>query len=128
MARTRVRAVLLRFAGGGLGAVHVAWSDAQVPPIYTLDLLASNVALHLDLDPGFELRGHARGVEVSAAGTVHPRVSTVTRFLDAVRSANPGAVACSPADALDTLRVALACETAIASGRRVELQPAGKEA
>lgn len=119
-------AVLLRFVGGGLGAVHVAWSDAQKPPIYTLDVLAPDLALHLELDPTFELRGSAHGVEVSATGTVRPRISSVTRFLDAVRGADRSAVPCSPADALDTLRVALACETAIASGRRVSVRRAGR--
>jgi predicted dehydrogenase len=119
--------VLLRFAHGGLGAVHVAWSDAQVPPIYTLDVLAPKVALHLELDPSFKLRGQAYGLDVCATGSVHPRVSTVTRFLDAVRAGDPAAVACSPVQALETLRVALACEVAISTGRRVELQPAGEE-
>jgi len=114
-------AVLLRFAGGGIGAVHVAWSNAQEPPIYAIDVLAPDVALHLELDPAFELRGSAYGVDVSATGAVHPRISSVSRFLDAVRSADRGAVPCSPADALDTLRAALACEAAIASGQRVSV-------
>jgi myo-inositol 2-dehydrogenase / D-chiro-inositol 1-dehydrogenase len=114
-------AVLLRFAGGGLGAVHVAWNDAQRPPIYTLDVLAPDLALHLALDPAFDLRGRADGVEVLAKGAGHPRISSVSRFLDAVGSDDRGAVACSPADALGTLRVALACEAAIASGERVSV-------
>ena len=122
-------AVLLRFAAGGIGAIHVAWSNAGEPPLYTLDVLAPDLALHLDLDPAFELRGSAYGVEISATGTVPPRVSSVTRFLDAARGDDRGMVPCSPADALDTLQVALACETAITTGQRVNvgLQPTWKE-
>jgi predicted dehydrogenase len=118
-------AVLLRFESGGIGAIHVAWSGAQRPPIYTLDVLAADLALHLDLDPAFELHGHAQGTEIYATGIVHPRITSVTRFLDAVRSDDRDAVPCSPADALDTLKVALACETAIATGRRVSVCPDG---
>jgi myo-inositol 2-dehydrogenase / D-chiro-inositol 1-dehydrogenase len=117
--------VLLRFASGCLGAVHVAWSEAQRPPLYTLDVLGSDVALHLELDPAFELRGRAHGVDVSETGAVGPRVSSVTRFLDAVRGGDRGSVPCSPANALDTLQVALACETAIATGLRVTVPPVG---
>jgi predicted dehydrogenase len=114
-------AVLLRFAGGGIGAVHVAWSDAGRPPVYWLDVLAPAIALQLELDPVLELRGRARGVEIEARASVGPRVSSVARFLAAVRSGDAGAVPCSPADALGTLRVLLACEESIATGARVDL-------
>jgi len=73
------------------------------------------------LDPAFELSGHASGAEVSAVSSEHPRVSTVTRFLDAARSGDPTAVPCSPADALMTLRALLASEQAIATGERVSV-------
>ncbi|MDX6630136.1 MAG: scyllo-inositol 2-dehydrogenase [Gaiellales bacterium] len=112
-------AVLLRFERGGIGAVHVAWSTEQRPPLYTLDVQAADVALQLALDPVFELRGQAGGKAIAVTGAVHPRVSSVTRFLDAVRSGDPAAVACSPADALATLSALVACERAIASGERV---------
>jgi predicted dehydrogenase len=111
--------VLLRFAGGGLGACHVAWSTEQSPPLYSLDVQAAGAALQLRLDPTFELSGRAHGADVSVLGSEHPRVSTLTRFLDAVRRSDPAAVPCSPADALATLRALLACEQAIASGERV---------
>jgi len=113
--------VLLRFAGGGIGACHVAWSTEQSPPLYALDVQAADAALQLVLDPAFELSGHAHGAEVSVLGTEHPRVSTVARFLDATRSRDPAAVPCSPADALMTLRALLACEQAIATGERVSV-------
>jgi predicted dehydrogenase len=112
-------AILMRFAGGGIGAVHIAWSDAGRPPVYSLDVLAPEIALHLELDPALELRGRARGVEIQSRASVGPRVSSVARFLAAVRSAEAGAVPCSPADALETLRVLLTCEAAIISGQRV---------
>jgi predicted dehydrogenase len=113
--------VLLRFAGGGLGACHVAWSTEQSPPLYSLDVQTADAALQLVLDPAFELRGHARGAQVSVLGSEHPRVSTVTCFLEAARRGDPAVVPCSPADALATLRALLACERAIASGERVRV-------
>jgi myo-inositol 2-dehydrogenase/D-chiro-inositol 1-dehydrogenase len=112
-------AVLLHFAGGGIGTAHVAWSTEQRPPLYALDVQAADVALQLALDPVFELRGRAGGQAIALTGAVHPRVSSVTRFLDAVRSGDPSAVPCSPGDALATLATLLACERAIATGERV---------
>jgi len=111
--------VLLRFVSGGIGACHVAWSTEQAPPLYALDVQSADAALQLVLDPVFELRGRRRGADVAARGTVPPRVSTVTRFLDAVRRRDPAGVPCSPADALCTLRTLTACERAIASGECV---------
>ena len=51
-----------------------------------------------------------------------PFTSSNSRFLAAVRAADPHAVACTPADALGTLQVALAGEEALASGQRVEVR------
>jgi predicted dehydrogenase len=114
-------ALLMRFAGGGIGTAHIAWSDAGRPPVYRLDVLAPAVALHLELDPVLELRGRARGDEVAARASTGPRLSSVARFLDAVRARDPGAVPCSPADALDTLRVLVAAEEAIETAARVDV-------
>ena len=111
--------VLLRFADGGLGACHVAWSTAQDPPLYALDVHTADCALRLVLDPIFELSGRAGGRAVEVAGAVPPRVSTVARFLEAARRREPAAVPCSPVAALATLRALLAAERAIASGERV---------
>jgi myo-inositol 2-dehydrogenase / D-chiro-inositol 1-dehydrogenase len=111
-------AIVMHFAGGGIGTVHVAWSDAGRPPLYSLDVLAPELALELRLDPVLELRGLARGVEIEARAAVGPRVSSVARFLAAVESGDADAVPCSPADALGTLRVLHACEAAIASRRQ----------
>ena len=46
--------LLLRFAGGASAPCHVAWTAAQSPPLYALDVHAADVALHLDLDPDFD--------------------------------------------------------------------------
>jgi myo-inositol 2-dehydrogenase/D-chiro-inositol 1-dehydrogenase len=114
-------AAILRFAGGGLGVIQVAWTETQKPAIYALDVLAAGLALHLDLDPIFRLHGRVGSGEVEVVGATDPRESTLIRFFDAVRRREPGRVACSPIDALGSLRVALACERAIATGRPVEV-------
>ena len=92
--------------------------ERQEPPIYELDVLAPEVALHLALDPEFRLAGRARGGTVDEEEAADPRTSAVAGFLDAARRGDPAAVACTPEDALGTLRVALAAEQAIASGER----------
>lgn len=114
-------AVLVRYAGGGLGVISVGWMERQEPPIYELDVLAPDVALHLALDPEFRLAGRARGGTVDQEEAADPRISAVAGFLDAARGGDPAAVACTPEDALGTLRVALAAEQAIATGETVRL-------
>jgi len=114
-------AAILRFAGGGLGVILVAWTQAQEPPVYALDVLADGVALHLDLDPVFHLHGRAGDVEVEQDSTTAPRESALAGFIGAAGSGERDRVACSPADALGTLRVALACEKAIATGEAVRV-------
>jgi myo-inositol 2-dehydrogenase / D-chiro-inositol 1-dehydrogenase len=109
-------AAILRFSNGSLGVVQVAWTEAEEPPVYTLDVLTQNAALHADLDPVFRLHGRADGMEVAAESERDPREATLAGFLAAVESGSRDAVACSPADALGTLSVALACEQSIATG------------
>jgi predicted dehydrogenase len=111
---------LLRFDSGALGAIQVAWTDAQIPPVYSLDVHAHDVSLELVLDPAFRLHGRAGGEPVEITESRDPRISTVERFLAAVRKGDRR-VPCSPADALATLRVALACERAIESGETVPI-------
>jgi myo-inositol 2-dehydrogenase/D-chiro-inositol 1-dehydrogenase len=111
----------LRFSSGGLGTIQVAWTDAQEPPLYTLDVMAAKASLHVELDPVFRLDGRTEAGVVSVVGKTHPRESTLTQFFDAVSRGDRGAVACSPSDALSTLRVALACEQAIATGDCIAL-------
>jgi predicted dehydrogenase len=114
-------AVLLRFRDGGVGAVHVAWTDAARPAVYALDVLSTEAALHLALDSDFCLSGRAGGEDVALREPADPRETSVVRFLAAARDRDPSAVPATPQDALETLRVALAAEQAIASGRPVAL-------
>jgi myo-inositol 2-dehydrogenase/D-chiro-inositol 1-dehydrogenase len=112
-------AVVMRFASGGLGIVALGWTDAQRPPVYSLDVMAADVALRLDLAGPVRVRGRSRGTEVDLTAAADPRRSSIARFLDAVSGGGQGAVACSPDDALGTLRVALAAEQAVATGERM---------
>ena len=55
-------AVVMRFAGGGLGIVAVGWTEAQQPPAYSLDVMAAELALQIDLSgAGPGARALARG-------------------------------------------------------------------
>jgi myo-inositol 2-dehydrogenase/D-chiro-inositol 1-dehydrogenase len=112
-------AVVIEFAGGALGVLAVAWNPAHVPPVYTLDVDSAAAGLQLELDPGFRLTGSAAGAAVDVREDADPRQRSIDRFLAAARAGNPAAVACTPADALHTLRAALAAERAIATGQRV---------
>jgi predicted dehydrogenase len=52
-------------------------------------------------------------------GAANPRRASIARFLAAVSGGGQSAVACSPEDALGTLRVALAAERSVATGERI---------
>jgi predicted dehydrogenase len=112
-------ALTLHLASGGLATLLVAWTRGSLPGLYTLDVLASEATLHLTLDPEFSLRGTSRGQTVEASSPEHPFERSVARFLDAVRTGDPGRVFCTPRDATGTLAVALACEAALVSGDTV---------
>jgi myo-inositol 2-dehydrogenase / D-chiro-inositol 1-dehydrogenase len=112
-------AVVMRFAGGGLGIVAVGWTEAQEPPVYSLDVMAAELALQIDLSGPGRVLGRSHGADVDSAGVTDPRRASVAHFLEAVASGGQRAVPCSPEDALGTLRVALAAEQAIATGERV---------
>ena len=108
-----------------MGAIHTAWTRPELPHSYGLDLIASEATLALTLGAGeFRLRGQAGGEPVDVT-TVDPFAVSVRRFLDAVRAGDPSRVACPPADALGTLRVAVACELALASGETVAVADGG---
>jgi hypothetical protein len=51
--------------------------------------------------------------------SVHPFERSVARFADAVRESAPETVFCTPRDARETLRTALACERSLLDGGRV---------
>ncbi len=113
--------VALHFRDGGIGTIQVGWSAEGSPSVYTLDVLAADATLALDLGKAPSLTGRAQGQMVAAADTVDARLRTHERFFAAVERGDPAAVACTPHDALGTLAVALACESAIATGAEVEV-------
>ncbi len=113
--------LLFHFASGALGSVHTAWSRDGQPELYAVDILAADATIALELGPDrFRIGGRAGGRD-HAAEYGEPMHRSVARFLDAVRAGDPAAVPCTPADALQTLRVALACERALESGTVVSV-------
>jgi predicted dehydrogenase len=106
----------LRFANGALGCLGVGWTSDTTPQVYSVDIFATDATLHVALDPTFRLEGVSRGQAVEAAVAEHPSVANVRRFLDVAAGRLPGPVFSTPRDAADALRVALACEEALASG------------
>ena len=60
--------IVMRFAGGGLGMVALGWTDAQQPPVYSLDVMAADVALRLDLAGPGRVHGRSHGADVDSAG------------------------------------------------------------
>ncbi len=114
--------LVLHLANGGIATVAIAWTRDDAPGSYGLDVVATEGTLRLDLDPHFRLTGRSRGAEVDTTARHTPFTSSNSRFLAAVRAGDPKAVACTPEDALGTLRVALAGEAALAGGHRVEVR------
>jgi predicted dehydrogenase len=113
----------LRFASGALGSVVVGWTDATDPPLYALDVLGTDIALRLQLDPVFALEGHAHGDIVTDSSSRGPREATLDRFIDAVRAGDRGLVPCTPADAFGTLATAVACERSLGTGAATAVEP-----
>ncbi|HEY2788094.1 MAG TPA: Gfo/Idh/MocA family oxidoreductase [Gaiellales bacterium] len=111
-----VVSLAVRFCAGGIGAVHVGWTTEGSRPVYEIDVLAADATLTLELDPRLRLRGRSGGREVDVRDRIAPRLHSQQRFFAAVEGGDPGGVACTPADALGTLAVVLAAETAIATG------------
>jgi len=113
--------LVFRFEGGALGSVHSAWTRDGQPELYGVDIVASDATLALQLGPQeFRLTGRSGGAGVA---TEHgePMDRSIARFVEAVRQGDASRVACHPEEARDTLAVALACERALASGGRVEV-------
>lgn len=111
--------IMLSLASGALATVVLAWTRPGLPGSYGLDIVASEATLRLALDPDFTLSGVSRGEPVDLRAAEAPFERSVRRFFDAVRSRDPGAVACGPADAAGTLAVAVAAEQALGSARAV---------
>ena len=109
----------LRFAGGGVGSVQVAWTREGITGTYSLDVLGTDAYLRLALDPDFALRGQSRGKPIEAKSRQHPLERSMARFLEAARKGDRKAVFCTPEDAAGTLATAVACEEALLSGGTV---------
>lgn len=112
--------MLLEFEGGALGTLVVAWTRPGQHGFYSLDVVAADATLQLELDPSFSLTGQAHGRGVEHVDRVHPLERTARRFLEAVAAGDPDRVFCTPRDAAATLAVALACERSLLEDRAVE--------
>jgi myo-inositol 2-dehydrogenase/D-chiro-inositol 1-dehydrogenase len=115
-------AIVLRFANGAVGSTSIAWTRDGLPGRYSLDVLASESSLHLELDPDFTLSGVSRGRDVHANTTQHPIDRSVTRFLAAAGDGDAAGVFCTPRDAAGTLAVVAACEQALERGGTVPVE------
>jgi predicted dehydrogenase len=111
--------LLLRFASGAQATIVVAWTREGQPGTYSLSVIASEATLHLELDPRFTLTGRSRDRDVASSMSVHPFERSVARFLDAAAAGDQDSVFCTPSDALETLRAAIACERSLLDGGRV---------
>jgi predicted dehydrogenase len=110
----------LHFASGAVGTASVAWTADNTPQVYSLDVVATEAIFHLHLDPAFRLEGVTHGRRVSAEIKEDPSVANMRRFLTAAEG-NAVPVFSTPSDAAEALRVALACEQALASGEKVAI-------
>jgi predicted dehydrogenase len=108
----------LRLDGGAVATIALAWTRAGMPGRYSLDVVAGEATLHLELDPWFKLTGRVRDRDIESGMSVHPFERSVARFVEAVRTGDPTHVFCTPRDALGTLRTALACERSLLEGGR----------
>ena len=111
--------LILRFASGATATIVVAWTRQGQPGTYSLDAVASEATLHLELDPWFKLTGRVRDRDVERGMGVHPFERSVARFFEAVEAGDQSRVFCTPRDALGTLATALACERSLLDGGRV---------
>jgi len=113
--------LLFHFANGALGCVHTVWSRDGQPELYAADILATDATIALELGPDrFRISGQSGGRDLQAEYG-EPMHRSIAGFLDAVRAGDPGRVYCTPADALQTLRVAHACERALETGSVVSV-------
>jgi len=110
--------LVLRFANGAVGTIVVAWTRQGQPGSYSFDVVAGEATLHLELDPWFRITGRAGDREIDEGMTVHPFERSVARFVEAVRNGTPETVFCTPDNARETLRAALACERSLLEGGR----------
>ncbi len=113
--------LVFHFSNGALGCAHSAWSRDGQPGVYATDVLATDATLSLELGPDrYRIAGNAAGAAVDGEYG-EPLRRSVARFLEAAAAADPDRVFCTPADALRTLEVAIACERALETGTVVSV-------
>src|SRR5947207_7236316 len=115
-------AIVLRFANGAIGSSSIAWTRDGLPGRYSLDVLGSDSALHLELDPHFTLSGVSGGRKVEATMAQHPIERSVEPFFSAAPEGDAASVFCTPRDAAGTLAAVVACEQALADGGTVAVE------
>jgi myo-inositol 2-dehydrogenase / D-chiro-inositol 1-dehydrogenase len=109
----------LHFANGAIGSIAVAWTADDSPEHYSMDVIADEATLFIELGPeAFRIAGTQRGRRLDDEYDDPFRRSS-ERFLAAAAGGEPDRVFCTPADALQTLSVVQACERALAGGDRV---------
>jgi myo-inositol 2-dehydrogenase / D-chiro-inositol 1-dehydrogenase len=111
--------LVLHLASGAIATIAVAWTPDEVPGSYSLEVIGSGGALKLALDPMFRLTGAGPAGTLDVTAATVPFTASNSRFLAAAAAGDPAAVAVTPADALATLKVALAAEEALATGTRI---------
>jgi myo-inositol 2-dehydrogenase / D-chiro-inositol 1-dehydrogenase len=115
----------LHFANGAIGSIAVAWTADDSPEHYSMDVIADQATLFIELGPGaFRITGTRHGSRLDGAYDDPFRRSS-ERFLAAAAGGEPKAVFCTPEDALQTLSVVQACERALAGGGRVPVAVEG---
>src|SRR5262245_14802640 len=114
--------ILLTLASGALATVVVAWTRPGQPGTYSVDIVASESTLRLNLDPEFTLTGLSRGGPVDRRAASAPSERSMRRFLDAARDHDPAGVVCTPPDAAATLAVAVAAERALETAQAVTVE------
>ena len=115
-----VLALTLELERGAVATVQVVWQRAGLPRTYELDVIGDGARVECVLDPEFNAKGSADGAPIDLLSG-HPSERGMQRFLDAARTGDQSAVACTPAEATAALATALACEQALKSGGRVDV-------
>lgn len=110
--------VTLHFANGGIGTV-VSTSCTDVPDGCGWEFTGRDLYLRMIMD--INLSGMIDGAPVSYTGTETGYIRQVGEFLTAVQSKNQQLVRSSYADAVKTLKVTLAAEQSLQTGRPVRL-------
>ena len=113
-----VLALTLELERGGVATVQVVWQRTELPRTYEIDVIGDGARVTGVLDPEFHATGIVDGDPVDLRSEA-PSALGMERFLAAARAGDPGAVACTPAQATASLATALACEQALQSGGRV---------